>query len=163
MFEKPIYNFFYSLVLVLITAAFCSYFNNIGMESFYSSISLSSLTPPDYVFPLVWIFLYVLLTISFDFVLNAQDKTHLRQAAQLFTTNLFLQVVWTYVFFYNGYFFVGLTVLVLLDLVTIWLIYMFYKIHKLAAWLLLPYFLWLLFATYLNWAVVELNGYIYSY
>ena len=163
MFAKPFYNFLYSLFLVLITAAFCSYFNNIGMEKFYFSLQLSALNPPDYVFPIVWIILYALMTIAFDLILNTENKEKIQQAAQLFTTNLFLQVIWTYVFFYNGFFFAGLVVLILLDIVTVWLIYAFYQLHKIAALMLTPYFIWLLFATYLNWAVIQLNGYNYAF
>ena len=107
MFEKPLYNFLYSLILVLITAAICSYFNRIGMQNFYSELNLSTLTPPNVVFPIVWTLLYAILVISFDMVLNRADKQKIRPAAQAFTLNLFLQALWTFVFFYNAYFLVG--------------------------------------------------------
>lgn len=158
MFEKPLYNFMYSLILVLITAFICSYFNRFGMQNFYSEINLSVLTPPNMVFPIVWIILYATLVIAFDMVLNHADKQKVRPAAQAFTLNLFLQALWTYVFFYNAYFLVGFAVLVVLDFVTLAMMKIFYGIDKKAVWLLVPYMLWLLFATYLNWAVVDLNG-----
>ncbi len=157
MFQKPFYNFLYSLFLVLITAGFCSYFNRIGMENFYSSINLSTLTPPNMVFPVVWTVLYALSVFAFDLVLNSKNKPLIQPAATLFTFNLFLQVLWTYVFFYNAYFFSGLAVLVILDFATALLIWRFYLAEHLAGWIMVPYFIWLLFATYLNWAVVILN------
>ncbi len=158
MFEKPLYNFLYSLILVLITAFICSYFNRFGMQNFYSEINLSVLTPPNMVFPIVWTILYATLVIAFDMVLNHADKQKVRPAAQVFTLNLFLQALWTYVFFYNAYFLVGFAVLVVLYFVTLAMMKIFYGIDKKAVWLLVPYMLWLLFATYLNWAVVDLNG-----
>ena len=158
MFEKPLYNFLYSLTLVLITAAICSYFNHFGMQNFYSEINLSSLTPPNVVFPIVWTLLYASLVISFDMVLNHTDITKVRPAAQVFVLNLFLQALWTFVFFYNAYFLIGFAVLVVLDFVAAAMIKIFYNINKKAGLLLIPYMLWLLFATYLNWAVVNLNG-----
>lgn len=158
MFEKPLYNFLYSLILVLITAAICSYFNRFGMQNFYSQINLSALTPPNIVFPIVWTCLYATLVISFDLVLNHGDKHKIRPAAQVFTLNLFLQALWTFVFFYNAYFLVGFAILVVLDFVTAAMMKMFYDVNKTAGLLLIPYMLWLLFATYLNWAVVDLNG-----
>ena len=158
MFEKPLYNFMYSLILVLITAFICSYFNRFGMQNFYSEINLSVLTPPNMVFPIVWTILYATLVIAFDMVLNHADKQKVRPAAQVFTLNLFLQALWTYVFFYNAYFLVGFAVLVVLYFVTLAMMKIFYGIDKKAVWLLVPYMLWLLFATYLNWAVVDLNG-----
>lgn len=157
MFDKPVYNFLYSLILVLVTAAFCSYFNRIGMQNFYSDIKLSALTPPNIVFPFVWAVLYILLTMAFYFVLNNADKTLIRPAATLFTFNMFLQVLWTFVFFYNAYFFSGFMVLIILDFAGALLVWAFYQINRTAGLMLIPYFLWLLFATYLNWAVVLLN------
>lgn len=158
MFGKPLYNFLYSLILVLITAFLCSYFNHFGMQNFYSQLNLSVLTPPNVVFPIVWTLLYASLVISFDMVLNHTDINKIRSAAQVFTLNLFLQVLWTFVFFYYAYFLVGFAVLVALDLVTVAMMKIFYNINKKAGFLLIPYMLWLLFATYLNWAVVDLNG-----
>jgi len=157
MFKKPLYNFLYSLILVLITAFICSYFNHFGMKNFYSEITLSVLTPPNFVFPIVWTLLYASLVIAFDLVLNTEDKQKIRPAAQIFTLNLFLQALWTFVFFYQAYFLVGFAVLVVLDFVAA-MIKLFYGINKKAGLLLIPYMLWLLFATYLNWAVADLNG-----
>ena len=48
--------------------------------------------------------------------------------------------------------------LVVLDFVTLAMMKIFYGIDKKAVWLLVPYMLWLLFSTYLNWAVIDLNG-----
>ena len=158
MFEKPLYNFLYSLISVLLTAVVCSYFNRIGMQNFYSEINLSVLTPPNIVFPIVWTLLYAILVISFDLVLNHADKQKVRPAAQAFILNLFLQALWTFVFFYNAYFLVGFAILVVLDFVVAAMIKMFYDVNKTAGLLLTPYMLWLLFATYLNWAVADLNG-----
>lgn len=157
MFDKPVYNFLYSLILVLITAAFCSYFNRIGMQNFYSDINLSALTPPNKVFPVAWTVLYILLTMAFYYVLNSAEKTLIRPAATLFTFNMFLQVLWTFVFFYNAYFFSGFMVLLVLDFAAALLLWAFYQINRAAGLMLIPYFLWVVFATYLNWAVVVLN------
>ena len=93
MFEKPLYNFLYSLISVLLTAVVCSYFNRIGMQNFYSEINLSVLTPPNIVFPIVWTILYAILVVSFDLVLNHGDKQKIRPAAQAFILNLFFNFV----------------------------------------------------------------------
>lgn len=163
MFEKPIYNFLYSLLSVLITAFFCSYFTRVGIDNFYGELKLSTLNPPNYVFPIVWTILYAILVISFDLVLNHFEKSRIRPAAQIFILNLFLQVLWTFTFFYNAYFLVGFAIIVVLDFVTIYMIKIFYNIHKIAGLILIPYLIWLLFATYLNWAVMNLNGISYNF
>lgn len=160
MFAKPFYNFMYSLGLVFLTAALGSYFNNFGMNNFYNDLTLSSFNPPNYIFPWVWTILYVLMIIAFDRILNNENKPLVKVAHQWFIGNLFLQVLWTYLFFYCGYFVVALVILVLLDLATVILVWQFYKIDRPAAWMMLPYLLWIIFATYLNWAIVDLNGII---
>ncbi|MBP5215353.1 MAG: tryptophan-rich sensory protein [Alphaproteobacteria bacterium] len=169
MFKKPLYNFLYSLFLVLLTAGFSSYFNRTGLKNFYPYIKLSALTPPNIVFPFVWIFLYALLALAFDRILNHRNpdtqkrKLQLKNCSQAFVINLFLHVLWTIVFFYNAYFLAGLIILVLLVFSTVVMAEFFYKTDKIAGILLLPYLFWLLFATYLNWVVVELNGAYYVF
>ena len=161
MFEKPFYNFLYSLFLVFITAAFCSYFNSFAMNGFYPQLKVSEWTPPNIYFSVVWGILYILLIFSFDLILNSPKKQLIRPATNLFVLNMFLQVLWSFVFFYNAQFLAGWTVLVILDVVTVMMIYMFYKINKLSSIMLIPYILWLLFATFLNWVIIDLNGTVF--
>lgn len=161
MFEKPLYNLFYSFFLVILTAAFCSYFNDAAINGFYPQLKVSEWTPPNIYFSVVWGVLYIFLIFSFYLVLNNKNKQLVRPAASFFILNMFLQVLWSFVFFYNAQLLAGLTVLVVLDVVTIILIYMFFKINKPAGIMLIPYFLWLLFASFLNWIIVELNGTIF--
>lgn len=161
MFEKSFYNFLYSLFLVILTAVFCSYFNNAAMSGFYPQLKVSEWTPPNIYFSVVWGILYILLIFSFYLVLISNKKQLIQPAASFFILNMFLQVLWSFVFFYNAQLLAGFTVLVVLDVITIIMIYMFYKISKIAGIMLVPYFLWLLFASFLNWVVVELNGIIF--
>ena len=161
MLEKPYMRFSVSLALVLLTAACCSWFNRVGMAWFYPHIERSALTPPDYVFPIVWLILYVLLVLAFDRILSL-PPTENKPAVLNFIFNMFLQVLWTYVFFYKGSFLLGFVVLVVLDFATAVLFEQFYKLQRAAGYLLVPYMMWLLFATYLNWMVVQLNGNVYG-
>lgn len=169
MFKKPIYNFLYSLFLVLLTAGFSSYFNRLGMKNFYSYIKLSALTPPNIVFPFVWMVLYALLALSFDMILNAKNNNqqkkseNLRDCSLIFITNLFLHVLWSFVFFYNAYFLAAFAIIICLACAAVLMVDCFYKVQKTAAMLLIPYVAWLLFAAYLNWVVVELNGVAYAF
>lgn len=157
MFKNPYLNFIFSLISVVITYLLCGYFNRIGMQNFYTDIQKSALTPPNFVFPIVWTILYALMVLAFDTVLNIHDK-NIKPAIWLFLGNLFLQILWTFVFFAQAQFLCGLIILMILDLVASVTITRFYHLHKVAAYLLAPYLLWLLFATYLNWIIVLLNG-----
>lgn len=161
--RHPLLNFAYSLILVVITALWCSWFTRVGMENFYSYIKLPAFTPPDYVFPVAWTIIYVLLILSFDKILNLGSGKHVQLAAQLFVGNLILQILWCFVFFYNAYFLVGFAVLVLLVFMAIVLTEKFYDLQKSAGILLIPYVAWLAFAAYLNWGIADLNGAVYPF
>ena len=160
MFNSAVKNFFYSFAVVAVTAVLASLFNQVGMESFYDSIQLSELNPPNYVFPLVWGILYVILIAVFYLILEhtKQKDKKIRPAIQLFLANMFLQVLWCYAFFYCGHFLAGLVIIVVLDIMTMIMMEVFYKLNRAAGLMLIPYLLWLLFASYSNWSVVMLNG-----
>lgn len=153
-----VFNFLYSLFLVTVTAAMCSRFNLYAMENYYEYIHKPALTPPDYIFPIAWTIIYVMMIISFDFILNLAPPKLITFASMLFIGNLLLHILWSYIFFFNGYFLIGFAVLVVLDFLALGLVERFYRLHKIAGLMLLPYLAWLLFATYLNWQIVNLNG-----
>jgi tryptophan-rich sensory protein len=162
MFTKPFYNFLLSLFLVLFTAGWCGYFNSFAMDSFYPQIQRSELTPPGYVFSIVWTILYTLMVISLDILLNQKSEIK-NMALQLFLFNLFLHIVWSFAFFYCGYFLIGLFVIIIMDVAAFSLVEVGYQTNKLAGVLLLPYLAWILFATYLNWIIYDLNGAAYAF
>ncbi len=151
-------RFLYSLFAVGITAVVCSYFTQSGVRLFYSTLELPPFTPPNAVFPIVWSALYALMVISYYIVLGAKDIFQIQKATLLFLGQLFLQMVWCFLFFYSGYFLYGLIVMILL-LWTVWImIKRFTEINPTAGYLQYLYFMWLLAATYMNTGVVYLNG-----
>lgn len=161
MFEKPFYNFLLSFVLILFTAGWCSYFNSFAMDGFYPQIQRSELTPPGYMFSIVWTILYTLMVISLDILLNLRSEIK-TMAVQLFLFNLFLHIVWSFAFFYCGYFLVGLIIIIIMDIAALALTEVAYQANKTAGLLLFPYLIWILFATYLNWAIFSLNGSVFA-
>ena len=163
MFQNKYVNFLYAFLAVGVTAGLCGYLNDFGLNTFYRQIDLPALTPQNNVFPLVWSVLYALLTVSLTLVLNTKDKVKIKAALPIFLLNMLLQIIWTYIFFYCGMFLAGFFILGLLDFITVLLIDYFYHIRKTAAYLLIPYLFWLLFATYLNWGIFDLNGSAYIF
>lgn len=161
MFQKPFYNFLLSLFLVLFTAGWCSYFNSFAMEGFYPQIQRSELTPPGYVFSIAWTILYTLMVVSLDILLDLKSEIK-KMAVQLFLFNLFLHIMWSFAFFYCGYFLIGFIILLILDVSALALAEVAYQSDNVAGLLLLPYVAWLFFATYLNWIIFELNGSSFS-
>lgn len=163
MFNNNLSRFLYAFLAVGVTAALCGYLNDFGLNTFYTKIDLPILTPPNNVFPPVWGILYILLIISTTLVLGSSDSIKIKSALQIFWLNMLLQIIWTYIFFYSGMFLAGFFVLMLLDFITVLLIDAYFHLRKIAGYLLLPYLFWLLFATYLNWGVMDLNGNAYVF
>ena len=118
----------------------------------------SALTPPAIIFPIVWTILYALMGISLARIWLAPDSPERTKGLTLFLFQLIFNFFWS-IFFFNmqafGFSFLwilGLWVLIGL------MIRSFFKVDTMAAWLQVPYFLWVTFAAYLNYTVWQLNG-----
>lgn len=126
--------------------------------SLYKELSLPPLAPPGIVFPIVWTILYALMGVSSYFIGRSKgDEEKEQQAQSVYIIQLFVNFLWSIVFF--GFLSFGLSVLVILVLLVLvgLMIYRFYKVEPKAAYLNIPYFLWVLYATYLNIGVLVLN------
>lgn len=124
----------------------------------YRQLNQPPLSPPGWVFPIVWTILYLLMGYSSYRVYTAGKSPALTERAlKLYAAQLFLNFLWPIVFFgfswYLGAFFVllGLWVLILLTMRA------FTAIDETAGDLLIPYILWVTFAGYLNVGVAILN------
>ena len=128
-----------------------------GMKHF-ESVNKPPLTPPGWLFPIAWTVLYVLMGIASYFVLIAkkgEEKTV--KALSAYAIQLGFNFMWSILFFgleLYKFSFVWLLALIALIVLTI---VRFYKIDKTAAYLLIPYLLWVVFASYLNLGVAVLN------
>ncbi len=127
------------------------------MNPWYSSLIKPPLTPSPSYFPIAWGILYFLMTISFFMILSQKDSTNKHIAICLFLFQLILNFTWSYVFFEMKSITLGLVDIIFLLVFLILTITYFFKISKLAGWLLIPYFLQVLFALYLNFGILILN------
>lgn len=122
----------------------------------YDKITAPPLSPPGWLFPVVWTILFILMGISAAIIYtsNAPKKD---DALFIYAVSLVLNFSWSIFFFNLLSFIVSFIILVALWLSIILTIVKYYKINKPAAWLQLPYLLWVTFAGYLNLAIVFLN------
>lgn len=126
-------------------------------SAWYYSLNFPPLTPPTTVFTPVWTILYVMIFISFVlFVTRRSEKSKL-WGYILFLGQIVLNFSWTPIFFGTHNISLALLVIVLLDVMVLCNILEFYKISQKSAYLLIPYFIWILFATYLNLGMLILN------
>lgn len=129
------------------------YKNNI--DKWYKNLKKSPLTPPDYVFGIVWPILYFLLLIYFILALQEKNKIPL----VYFMIQLILNLFWTTVFFRKKNINLAMYMLIVILFFTILSgIEMYYKNNNiLLPLLLVPYIIWLSFAGYLNFYIIFNN------
>ena len=129
-----------------------------GIESWYSTLNKPPGTPPNWLFGPVWATLYALIGISFAIVWQkASDPARFRECVRVFVLQLVLNLLWTPIFFGAHQMTAALLVIVTLLVAIVMTIFHFRKVSALAAGLLIPYLLWVSYATYLNAGYVVLN------
>lgn len=144
-------SLFLSFILVYSVALIGSIFTSQGTNSdWYNSIR-PSITPPNWVFPIVWNILFFLLAISLYLVIINVKKSMKQKIYIFFGINFILNISWS-VF----YFFLRNPAIAFVNLIALWvsiisLIYFTSKVNQKSAWLLVPYLLWVSFAGVLNY------------
>lgn len=128
------------------------------IPGWYRTIAKPDWTPPDWAFGPAWTTLYVLMAIAAFLVWRRPDQPARRLGLRLWWAQLLANALWSPLFF--GLHRLGLA---LLDIALLWLLilgvmFVFRRVHGLAAGLLLPYLLWVSFAAALNAAIWQLNG-----
>ncbi len=122
-------------------------------QNWYDNLNKSPLNPPSYVFGIVWPLLYILMFISFGIVIynNRTDKI------RFFIIQFILNLLWTTIFFKYKSIVLAFIMLILIIFFTILTIIDFYSVNNISALLLIPYILWLSFASYLNLYIIIYN------
>jgi len=123
----------------------------------FAALDKPAIFPPPVAFGIVWPILYVLMGLAAALVGSAWGARKRAAALLAFAAQLAVNLAWSPVFFGAHEISLGLYVilgLVVLVLLTIWL---FWKVRKVAALLLLPYLAWIVFASVLNWQFLQLN------
>ena len=124
----------------------------------YIELEKPLLSPPGWLFGLVWPVLFVLMGYSaYRIFVSDTDMRQRQKGLCLYAAQLLLNFSWSIVFFRFGSLWGGLLIIVLLDVLVLMMINTFRKIDRIAALLMVPYLLWLLFATYLNIGIVLMN------
>lgn len=129
-----------------------------AIPTWYAGLEKPFFSPPNWIFGPVWTILYLLMGISFYLLwVKGWKKKSVRYAGILFGIQLLLNFLWTPLFFGLRSPLLGLIDILLLLGVLIYTISKIFPISKTAAYLLVPYLLWISFATMLNAAVLILN------
>ena len=153
------------LFKLLISLATCigagflgSIFSRGSITTWYSLLQKPAFTPPSWIFAPVWFLLYILMGISAFLVWRTGFQNfHVRESLIIFLIQLALNALWSFAFFGLKSPIAGLIVIVPLWTAILLAIINFYRVSRTASFLLIPYILWVSYATALNFSLYLLN------
>lgn len=142
-----------SILIPIIIGALVGLLTSIFID--YNSLQKPVLAPPGILFPIIWSILYILMGISYGILKS--NKLVDSKINNIYYLQLFVNATWSIIFFILKWrLFAFIWIILLIVLVTV-MIVQFYKKNKLSGILHIPYLLWTLFASYLNFAIYILN------
>ncbi len=153
-----------SLFVVYLVAFIGSLFSTSVTSPWYNSIR-PSITPPNWVFPIVWniLFLFIAGSIYMSWTAKTKNRKESRRnkvkIVIVFGINLLLNILWSYLFFTLRSPVVSFYELLALEASIFVMIFMTYKIRKASAYILIPYALWIVFAGILNYIIAFMGIY----
>lgn len=151
MKKRQLKTLIFCFAIVIVIAVVGGIFTSQNVNSPWYSAIKPQITPPNFVFPIAWTILFILIAISMFFAWeNSKNKKQRIKVAWLFGVNLFFNMIWSFLFF-------GLRsrILGFVDILIVWfsiavLMIGIYKSSKVASWILLPYLFWVSYATLIN-------------
>uniref|UniRef100_A0A7V3PSL4 Tryptophan-rich sensory protein n=1 Tax=candidate division WOR-3 bacterium TaxID=2052148 RepID=A0A7V3PSL4_UNCW3 len=154
--SKPL-KFVIALAIPLILGFIGSYFTRKSVNTWFVNLNKPVFNPPNWLFAPAWTVLYILMGIAFYLVWQQGYAPNMRLAFVVFAIQLLLNLLWSALFF-------GLRnpLLGFVDIVLLWIfilvnIILFYRLERVAGLLLIPYILWVTFASVLNLSILILN------
>ncbi len=129
-----------------------------GVTTWYTTLNKPSFNPPNWLFRPVWTTLYVLIGIAAYLIWQKRKNIpHFPRTVAIYLIQLILNLAWSFIFFYMHEIGFALAEIVLLLIMIIFNGVYFFRIDKWAGFLFVPYILWVLFATFLNYTIFILN------
>ncbi len=123
----------------------------------YEMLAKPAWTPPDWVFPVVWPILYILMGISAWLLWRMENVSLTGTEFTWFFVQLILNALWSWIFFGMHHVATALAEILLLWTAILFTIFLFWNRNRLAGILLIPYLLWVSYASALNFSIWQLN------
>ena len=145
------------ITITIITFLVGSFFSFLTMNNMSAFKELEKpINVPAIIFPIVWSVLYLLMSVSCYITTESNDKNK-DKAIIWYGINLVVNSLWSLIFFGFGTYLLSFIWIILLLIIVIIMMAKFYNIDKKAAYLNIPYILWIIFAGYLNFGIYLLN------
>ena len=150
-------NLIKNLAIPLLVGVVSGFLTSGGVEEFSETAVKPFFMPSGWLFPVAWTILYTLMGISFYLIETSPTTNNKKSAFILYYLQLFFNFVWSFIFFNaENYLLAFIWIIILLTLVIATTIE-FKKINSTAAYLMIPYILWVTFAAILNFSIFLLN------
>ncbi|MFH1971239.1 MAG: TspO/MBR family protein [Patescibacteria group bacterium] len=147
-----------SIFLCQLAGIVGSFFTVSAIKDWYAFLLKPAFSPPNWIFGPVWVTLYTLMGISLFLIWKkGLNKKQVKNAFKLFLIHLVFNTAWSIIFFGMRNILGGFVEIIFMLVLIIIIIKKFYKIEKIAAYLLIPYLVWVTFATFLNFNILILN------
>lgn len=151
-------KFIISIIIPFITAAIGSFFTSSAVMTWYTTLQRPSFSPPNWIFAPVWTILYLMMGIALYFVwAEGWDKKPVKIAMTVFFIQLALNALWSIIFFGLHLPFYAFVEIIFLWFSIYLTMLLFSNVSRKAAYLLVPYILWVSFAVVLNYYIFMLN------
>lgn len=147
-----------SIALTLTVGAIAGLFTSESVQGWYSTLIKPTFSPPNWIFSPVWTALYILMGISLYLVWIQPPGLKRNRGIYFFLIQLALNFAWSFIFFYFHQIDLALVEIILLWMSIIIMLFQFYRIKPLAAYMNIPYLLWVSFASVLNAGYYLLNS-----
>lgn len=157
MNKKPWKTYLYWILATIAVGALSGFLSRGGMEQYSTDVIQPPLSPPPILFPIVWSILYALMGFSAARIFLAPNTRSRKCGLNLYIAQLVVNFFWSLIFFNAQAYGFSLIWLILLWILVFFMIRTFSRVDPLAAYLQIPYLIWLTFAAYLNAGVWYLN------
>jgi benzodiazapine receptor len=145
-------------VFYLVVAFAGMQFTSVGVSTWYPSLVKPSFTPPGSIIGMTWTIIYILSAVSLiHFISTSKGSPFFIYIIGLYIINGIVNAAWSYIFFSMHLLWLAVIDSALIGLTVLLIINSVWQYSKLSGILLLPYFLWVCFATYLSYAIYRLN------
>lgn len=124
-----------------------------GIDGWYQELAKAPQTPPDAAFGIVWTTLYILMAISVWRIWMHRHALPVTPVLLLFGLHMVVNWAWSFLFFHYHLLFISFIWIVLLNIFVVIILWLFYRIDRPAAYLLIPYLAWGCFAGYLSFYI----------
>lgn len=155
---KNIIKFVIAIAVCQAAGLIGSIFTAPKISAWYASLNKPSFSPPNWIFAPVWTILFILMGISLYLAwVKLGENRRAKTALIIFAVQLALNILWSFLFFGMQNPFFAFVEIIVLWIAILASIIAFWKVDKKAAYLMLPYILWVSFAAFLNYVIFAIN------